>query len=82
MRIEVRVAVTADLQDMAQPVQVVDPENVRHLRGLLAARLEQVMREVVDIAKTRVGGDIFDYHLFVRRTFGTWPEWVALDWPS
>jgi hypothetical protein len=78
--LDIRVKVTAELIDVAGPAQIAGLENRPALGRLVAAELERRMTEVINLAKTEVGGDPFGLSLFVRPTFSTWPEWMEFDW--
>ena len=80
VNIDIDVRCRATLVDLGGPALIVDPGNLKLVAGLLDSKLETLMRGVIDVAKTEVKGDIFDFALSARGTFRDWPEWANYDW--
>jgi len=77
---KVDVEVQGKITEVSGPAQVVEKSHIPVIKAFLAANIRERLSEAINLAKTEVGGDIFDLALMARRTFATWQDWVSFDW--
>jgi spore germination protein KC len=78
--IDIKVGLRGRVEDVSAVEAEITPRGLDLIKDLVASKLSGMMSEAVRTAQTQVGGDIFDFQLRARGTFGTWWEWLAFDW--
>lgn len=80
VNIKVSILCRADLLELAGPAQIIDPTRQDAELDLLASEIQAEALQALNVARTQVKGDVFEFSLPARRTFGSWTEWTNFDW--